>query len=222
MWKKQLEMLAATSQQLPTNTLMAEIFPRHIQRHNSPAVRWCQNREREKKLFLCSANSSLLFPKHIFKFNAVGYRARFDFSRVSWPRRANVKVKLRWFNQLIAAFFFVFIFVCLYTVSRLSQWVAVFSFFSDGTWILFSFIGFARKEGRSARCCRFRFWFREQSAYNTVRAFKWRDIYRIIVKLVRCWSQALLHLTVCFHAAASKRNPKEWNVKWKKKSKSEE
>lgn len=29
-------------------------------------------------------------------------------------------------------------------------------------------------------------------AYNNVRAFKWRDIYRIIVKLVRCFSEALV------------------------------
>lgn len=72
-----------------------------------------------------------------------------------------------------------FVFVCL----------SFAAYFSDGTryfvsflFIFFTSSGGRRKEGRKTQklifvCC---------FAYNNVRAFKWRDIYWIIVRLVRC------------------------------------
>lgn len=128
---------SASNQHINASNSKAKFFP---DSSNAITLAAADDVKAEKKLFLCSVNFSSAY---FFKFNAVGYRARFDFSRV--PFGANVKVKLRWFNQLL---FFVRFRFCL-SLHGLGS-VGESFLISDGTWILFSFIGFARKEGRSA------------------------------------------------------------------------
>lgn len=118
---------------------------------------------------------------------------------------ANVKVKLRWFNQL---FLYVFVFVCLYTVS--AQSVSRFLFRMELEFYFLSSALRGRKGDRLGSVVFF-LWFRlrEQSAYNNVRTFKWRDIYRIVLELVRCWSQTLHRLP------RTHNERRKWNLIWK-------
>lgn len=132
----------------------------------------------------------------------MGYRTHVSISAAFHARKlASVKVKLRRFRlcslRCLSSSFIVS-FVCLCT-SQLAFFFFLFFSVSDGTWICFfvflHVFSFMRKEGRSVETLFFNFFYVSCSvsvfAYNSVRTFKWRDIYRIIVKLVRCFSKAL-------------------------------
>lgn len=135
--------------------------------HNSPK-RWCQKEAWKETI---SVPQSIFF---LFSSLVLWVTVHVSIS-TTFPS-ANVKVKLRWFTDFFRFHLF------------------VFTRFSDETWIFFLFSSFlycfkTRKEGRFAENC---FLFSFVFAYNSVRAFKWRDIYWIIVELVRCLSSARL------------------------------
>lgn len=131
-------MLKATSQQLfilNHQHISAALWNlSQTLQHNSPmrptTVRWCQERNMKRNFFsfLCSAKSLL----SIFKFNVVGYRARFDFNRVLRARM--------WRWDGLPTFSFSFVCLWLYTFFGWNLNFVFFGFFSSR---------FMRKEGRS-------------------------------------------------------------------------